>query len=231
MFAKELKKIVDTIKQVKKLRLKNDFNNDYRFSYDTNTLFVPLHDRIFSMQFKDFNNLEEIEFDICNEMLDAYGMFYGCTNLKKVIFTAKLNLSCVNNLSGLFYGCSSLTEIDLSDIIISDKLMYLQDVFFGCTSLKLVDFGNSFHSENIISINHLFHNCNNLETINWKDRQLFDNLNYMNNAFYSCRKLKQVDLRGVNFNNILESVDIFYDTSPNLEVLVNNTFKDGMYDS
>lgn len=45
--------------------------------------------------------------------------------------------------------------------------------------------------------------------------------------FAFCKSLKRVDLRGINFNkiNFYELDNMFFSANPNLEVLVNRSFK------
>lgn len=195
------KEIVEVIQQVKKLKVKNTVDCNYRFYSDTNTLFIPISEINFAKQFKDFRNLEEIELDICNEIKDTHAMFYNCINLKKIVFTEKLNLEYAYDLAYLFYNCSSLVEIDLSNITIGGKILYLNHMFYSCSSLKMINFGNSFHNKNIRSVSHML---------------------------YNCKKLKQLDLSDINFNNISDFHHMFKYTNPDLEVLVNNTFKEEM---
>lgn len=188
----------NTIKQVKKLRVKNSVDDNYRFDCKTNTLFIPVYEKNFAKQFKDFRNLEGIELNIYNEIKDAHAMFYQCINLKKVKFAAKLNLEYTYDLSYLFYNCSSLIEIDLSNIITGDSPLYLDNMFCNCRGLREVNFGDNFRNKNVYSASYLF---------------------------YGCKRLKQLDLRVMDFTNTERSYYMFDCTNPDLEVLVNGTFK------
>ena len=212
------------LRKKKKLILKNTSAEVYKFDFKTNTLYIPLSETHFARKFEYFNNLEEIEFSIYNKIADGCAMFYKCHNLKKVIFTKKLDLKRVRNLSYLWYECSSLVEIDLSNVVTSGELCDLECAFEKCTSLKTVYFGFNFHSENVKNINALFLGCRNLETINWKAEQPFNNLRYTAHAFNGNKKLKYLDLRGMNFSNVEIMSQMFCSTSPELKVLVNNTF-------
>lgn len=116
-------------------------------------------------------------------------------------------------------------NVDLSNIVTSNKLNKVITMFENCYNLREINFGSNFHSENITDISYMFHNCYKLEKITWKNKQSFTNLFYMTKTFCSCKKLKQVDLRGINFNRIKVASNMFTSTNSNLEVVVNNTFK------
>lgn len=221
--------IREQIYNITNLKVINTNKTKYKFNSKTNTLYVPISETKFNDIFSKYYKLEKIELCIENKIENIEAMFYSCYNLKEVIFTKKLNLEKVKDMNMMFHGCMSLKEVDLSNIITSYKLRVVKYMFFGCEALKKVNFGNNFHSENIMSISSLFYNCYKLETVTWRNKQLFNSLIYMNDTFSSCRNLKQIDLRGVDFNNILELDRTFYGTSPDLKVLVNNTFREEIY--
>lgn len=225
MFPKEIE---EKIKKVKKLKVVNTNKIEYKFNTTTSTLFIPINEIHFAKKFQYFDNLEEIELHIHNEVDDAYAMFNQCINLKKIKFTAKLDLERVYDLSYFFSECSSLTEIDLSNILTSNVLNQINYMFSYCTSLKAINFGNYFHSENVENASKLFFYCRSLETVNWADYQPFNNLQHAKEMFTGNEELKKIDLRGLNFNNIVTMSQMFYDASPELEVLVNSTFKEEM---
>ena len=191
--------IRNNLKEVNKLRVENSADDNYRFDCETDTLFIPLSEQNFARQFKDFINLKEIELNIHNKVKYAHAMFYQCINLKKIIFTKKLNLEYVCDLSYLFYNCSSLTKIDLSNVIIGDSPLFLNNMFYNCTSIKMINFGNNFHNKQVHFASYLF---------------------------YNCKMLKRLDLRGIYFTNIEKSCNMFSGTDKDLEVLVNNTFSE-----
>lgn len=215
--------IKEQIKEVTKLKVVSRDKTEYNFDSVTNTLSVPIYETNFYDMFSCCD-MKEIDLWVDNKIENVTGMFSNCYRLKKVLFTKKLNLENVYYLSGMFYGCGLIEEIDLSNIITSNRLCNINRMFDVCKSLREVNFGDNFHSENIITANGLFNFCYSLENIIWRDCQPFNKLLYFNNAFYNCVTLPYIDLRGVNFNNIKESSNLFFNTHPDLEVLVNRTY-------
>lgn len=215
------------ISDVKELKVANTSRLQYTFNPKINTLYIPIYETDFSYIFSRCK-FRKIALCIDNLIEYAEGMFNFCYNLNEIIFIKKLNLEKVHNLNCLFYGCNSLENIDLSNTLTSNKLKYLIGMFHECNSLKEVNFGNNFHSENITHASGLFFHCYNLGTIHWNDYQSFYSLTYAHNLFNSCKKLKQIDLRGINFNNLEDSRHMFTNTSSDLKVLVNTTFKEKM---
>lgn len=220
--------IQEQIQKVKELKVVNTNKTKYKFDSKTNTLYIPISETNFSDIFSNYNKLEKIELCIDNKIGNIEGMFYCCHNLKEILFTKKLNLVKVKDMNTMFSGCISLKKIDLSNIITSDKLKNIKYMFFNCKSLNKINFGDNFYSENIRSISSLFYSCYNLETVTWRNKQPFSSLLYMNDTFSSCRSLKQIDLRGIDFSGTIESDNTFYNTSPELKVFVNDTFREGL---
>lgn len=243
--------IQEQIITVKELKVINTDKKEYKFIDDTKTLYIPISVTDFSCMFQDFNCLEKLELCIDNEIETADYMFFRCFHLSEIKFTKKLNLKKVTNLYSLFSKCTALEEIDLSNIIVGNELYNISCMFYsctslktvnfgdnfnsnyilnieflfnGCTSLKTVNFGDNFYSENIVSANGAFNNCDNLENINWRKRQPFSSLKFAYSMFECCKKLKQIDLRGIDFNKIENLCNIFLNTNPDLEVLVNRTY-------
>lgn len=221
--------IKEKIRKFKKLRVLNTDKTTYKFNTRNKTLYIPISETDFKDMFCECFNLREIELAIDNIIEAAAGMFCECVNLEEIIFTKKLNLIKVETLHLMFCECESLKYIDFRNIITSSNLKSTVDLFYHCYNLRKVDFGDNFHSENIEDASDMFHTCKSLEIINWKSNQPFNNLRYMQEAFNTCNKLAQLDLRGVDFSNILELDNIFNDTNPDLKVFVNDTFRENMF--
>lgn len=220
-------KIMGQVATTRKLRLTNIYNTtEYRFDYNSNTLYIPITETNFFGMFKFLDRIEQIELSLDNYIEKADSMFYSCEALKRIIFTKPLDLRGASNLFGLFLNCKSLAYIDLSNIITSNLLNDISNMFCSCSSLKEVNFGNNFHSENIINMDNLFHNCINLEKINWTDLHQFTSVLCMANTFSNCKRLMQLDLRSFYFDHIKDTTNMFSNTNPNLEVLVNNSFSE-----
>lgn len=218
------------IKHVRKLKVENTDRLAYQFNSETNALYVPVSETIFTEMFSHCD-IEEIELCIDNEIEKAEYMFNTCIFLRKIKFTKTLNLEKVHRLYGMFNLCCSLETIDASSLITSNKLSSISCMFSDCNSLKEVNFGTNFHSENVLYANQLFYCCYCLEDIKWLNYQPFNKLEKVEKAFYDCKKLKQIDLRGVNFSNDVSAFNTFNGANQELEVLVNSTFKESILKS
>ena len=95
---------------------------------------------------------------IYNSKIYEYGIFYGCTNLKKV--NIPTSVTCISPTS--FFGCSSLREINLHEGITTISVW----AFCGCKSLERVDIPKSV--ENIYF--GAFGGCSNLKEVNITNR-------------------------------------------------------------
>lgn len=220
--------IQEQIQKVKELKVVNTNKTKYKFDSKTNTLYIPISETNFSNMFSGCS-FQSVDLDIDNHIKHASYMFSDCIYLKNIVFTKKLNLSEVNSLCGLFSHCFCLRHFDFKDFILSNKLECLTYIFYGCACLYEVNFGNNFPSENIKNMDFAFYDCMGLKKIYWGERQPFNNLECMNAAFIKCNKLKELDLRGVDFNELTESENAFLVTSDDLKVFVNNTFRENMF--
>lgn len=222
------KNIKEQIKKVTNLKVVNTDKIEYSFDSSTDTLYVPIAEYYFKSIFANCDSLEKIELYIDNKIETVEGMFQNCYELKEIIFTKELNLKNVESLYEMFCDCTSLEEIDLSNIITSNKLSSIVAMFYNCSALKEVNFGDNFNTENVINSVYVFGNCVSLQNLHWKYGQQFNKVKFIDGMFHCCTKLKQIDLSGINFNEIETLSGIFHGTSSNLEVLVNNTFKEEM---
>lgn len=216
------------IKQVTNLKVVNTDKIEYYFDSSTDILYVPIAEYDFHSIFDNCYSLEEIELCIDNKIKTVEGMFRNCYELKEIIFTKGLNLKNVESLYEMFCDCKSLEEIDLSNMITSRKLSSIVAIFYNCAALKKVNFGDNFHTENIMNSVFAFSNCTSLENIYWKYGQQFNKVKFINGMFNCCIKLKQIDLRGINFNEIETLSGVFHGTSSDLKVLVNTTFREDL---
>lgn len=223
MIPKDIKK---QINKVKNLKLVNTNKQEYRFDSKTNILYIPISETDFRGMLSFLTFLETIDFCVDNEVYLVNTLCYQCTHLKDIKFSKKLNLKKVSDLSAIFCECCSLEEIDLSNILTSNHLQNINRIFLSCITLKEINFGDNFHTANVVSANEAFSYCYNLKNIIWKDYQPFSSLHYMNSAFVNCKNLIQIDFRGLDFNKLKETKNIFYNANKDLKVIVNNTFRE-----
>ena len=106
--------------------------------------------------------------------------FYGCTNLRNIIFEDGSQLETIGERA--FRDCTSLESIEIPDNVTSIG----NYAFNGCSSLQEVVFGEASQLE-IISDN-MFENCTNLIEIKVPDSVT----SIGNNAFKGCSNLKMV---------------------------------------
>lgn len=213
------------IRKVEQLKVVSSIENkDYSFDPDLRILYIPASETDFSGMFTNYYNLKRITIAVDNKIETSAHMFLGCINLKEIIFKKKLNLARVKSLSAMFSICRALEKINLSNVITSDKLQNISNIFYNCYALKEINFGEDFHSENILKSVSAFNDCPNLKHIYWRSHQPFSSVEYTHKMFKNCKNLKQIDLRGMNFKNVVDSYNMFDSTATSLEVLVNNTF-------
>ena len=74
-----------------------------------------------------------------------FGMFRGCTALKKLDLTG-FDTSNVTDMSYLFYDCASLTYLDLRSFDTTSLTEY-RSMFRGCVYLGRLDCSDSRISE------------------------------------------------------------------------------------
>lgn len=106
--------------------------------------------------------------------------FYGCTNLRNIIFEDGSQLETIGERA--FRDCTSLESIEIPDNVTSIG----NYAFNGCGSLQEVVFGEASQLE-IISDN-MFENCTNLIEVKIPDSVT----SIGNNAFKGCSNLKMV---------------------------------------
>ena len=162
-------------------------------------------------------------------------MFYGCSNITKIIFSSfntkavnkmnsmfyncsnliKIDLSSfetknVNNMSSMFYGCSNLMEANLSSFN-TKKVNNMSSMFFNCNNLTKIDF-SSFDIENVTNMASMFCNCSSLINLNLSSFKAIRATN-MGSMFYNCSSLINVDLSSFNTLNVKNIGSMFCNCS------------------
>lgn len=88
--------------------------------------------------FRDCSNLPQVIMLTSDKLMDAEGMFYGCTKLNNV----ELDTSGLQNGKEMFHNCRSLQHLKLN----VDKLTNTADMFLGCTRLEDLRFDGKLHT-------------------------------------------------------------------------------------
>ena len=173
-------------------------------------------------------------------------MFYGCNELEKLDLSTWKTLY-VENIRSMFYDCNSLTYIDLSKFN-SSSVTDMKDLFFNCIKLTSINLKN-FDTSKVTDMSSMFYGCSYLQSL---DLSSFNTslVTNMKSMFYSCLKLVSLDLSNFNiqkvlnmgsmfstcknlsfinfynYNNTIANMkDIFYQTSSDLIICINNLTK------
>ena len=92
------------------------------------------------------------------------GWFLEMSNLETVTGMKEyLNTSEVETMFGMFFGCSALKRVELSNFE-TQKVTMMNSMFNGCSSLTTLDL-SSFNTESVSDMGYMFQNCSNLKTI------------------------------------------------------------------
>lgn len=150
--------------------------------------------------FSDLDMLETVDMRKVKtaNVIDMYGMFLNCRNLKEVE-TVKFNTSKVENMGWMFLNCSSLTKLDMSSFD-TTNVKNMEVMFNGCSSLTELDV-SGFKTSNVTTMRSMFANMTNLTNI---DVSNFDTTNVTNMAtmFYKCASLINLDLSNFNTSQV-----------------------------
>ena len=154
---------------------------------------------------------------------DCTSLFSEFTNLTSVDFNNLLNTSDVVDLNTMFNECSSLTEIDLSSFI-TNNVTNMTSMFRQCGSLVSVNLMN-FNFENVQKFNSLFNGCSSLTTIISNGFITSNKLTQIAYMFKDCSSLTNVDISGLNCDNVSVLRGTFMNCSSLTEIdMSNNNF-------
>ena len=119
------------------------------------------------------------------------GLFYGCKNLKEIIWGDNVSFDDATSLSNMFYGCTSIEKVDLS-VFDGAPVNDVFGMFYNCTSLKSVDF-SPLADAPIKSCSKMFYSCTSLESVDLSPMKKIgaEDLSYL---FQDCKALKHVDM-------------------------------------
>lgn len=152
-------------------------------------------------------------------------MFMNCSGLEQIkLPKSGLVTEEADNLHGMFYGCLSLQSIDISGFD-TRNVRSAHEMFLDCGKLKRIQGLDDRGSKNcnfasLCWAHNMFNGCVSLKSVvltaspaNGESVAKFENADYM---FKRCRELKSVTLRGLDFSEIEDTDQIFYDC-PSLE--------------
>ena len=204
--------------------------------------FVENLDNLF-FGFSSLTSLDTSKMEIVSATNMAF-MFYGCNELGSLNFSNWITVY-VENINSIFYDCSSLKYLDLSNFD-SSSVTDMKNAFFNCIKLDSINFGN-FDTSKVTDMRSMFYGCSSLIELNVSS---FDTslVNNMKSMFFGCTKLTSLDLSNfdtrnvinmasmfsectnlayINFYNYTEEnvenmKDIFFGTSDNLIICINN---------
>ena len=129
-----------------------------------------------SVQMEEID-LSNFDFSKCKSM---HYMFWGCRELKKIIF-GNINTSLVENMESLFSNCIQLLSLDLTNFDTS-SVTDMKDMFLDSSNLKYLDLSN-FDTSKVKTIKNMFYRCRGLIYLNLKSFKL-NNSVIIEDAFY-----------------------------------------------
>ena len=132
--------------------------------------------------FSSLTNLKKISFTSRNNITNMYNLFSGCYQLEEVDFS-NVDTSNVTDMENMFYNCSSLTSIPQLN---TSKVASMLSMFYGCSSLTSIPL---FDTSNVTSMWNMFQNCRSLTSIPQLDTS---NVTNMRSMFQGCTNLTTV---------------------------------------
>ena len=129
--------------------------------------------------------------------------FSGCGNLTSI---PQLDTSNVTDMSGMFRDCCALTTIPLLN---TSNVEYMDSIFVGCTSLTTLP---QLNTSNLKYAGFMFNYCSSLTTVSGLD---FSNVVEIQSMFAECNNLQELDIRTLDFNNVVGVDEDFLINVPN----------------
>ncbi len=205
--------------KVREYFVKNDDIYDiYIVSKD---LYSKYESKDISYLLSEYPKLKEIDLsylDLSN-ITDMNHMFYGDTNLEKIIWPENLNTSKVTDMSYLFRDCNSLKGVDVSKFDTS-KVTSMKSMFYKCNSLTHLDVSN-FDTSNVEEMNFMFLGCTSLNEL---DVSNFDTgkVTTMKSMFNKCSNLTNLDVSNFDTSKVTDMGWMFYNCNSLKELDVSN---------
>ena len=160
--------------------------------------------KYFQIESIDLGNFDSTKLTKMNSM------FYGCKNLKSIVFPYNFNTSSVVNMSELFYQCSSLEVLNLKSFQ-TTKVTNMASMFNGCSKLKSIDLSN-FDTSSVLDMKSMFQECQTLNSIDLSNfnTSLVKNMALM---FNKCYALISLDLSKFITSSVTNMNKMFQDCS------------------
>ncbi len=115
--------------------------------------------------FLEMSNLETVtgmmEYLNTSEVETMFGMFYGCSALKRLELS-NFDTQKVTMMTSMFNGCSSLTTLDLSSFCTA-SVTDMASMFQNCSDLKTIFVGEDWNVEGVRTTYGMFDGCTSLK--------------------------------------------------------------------
>ena len=170
--------------------------------------------------FKDFTNLEEIDFgnlfDTSN-VTNVSSMFENDTKLTSVNFT-NVNLTNVTNADGLFKMCEGLTSVTFGNNAFANKLTSAKEMFNGAKAITTIDLSKS-NLTNVTNAESMFNGCTALTGVTFGT-----GMTQVTNAksMFKNTKISSIDLSTFNLSK-LTTVDSMFEGCTELTTINSTT--------
>ena len=168
------------------------------------------------------NELESLDLSTWKTLYveNIRSMFYDCNSLT-YIDLSKFNSSSVTDMKDLFFNCIKLTSINLKHFDTS-KVTDMSSMFYGCSFLQSLDL-SSFNTSLVTNMKSMFYSCIKLVSLDLSNFNI-QNVRKMGSMFSTCKNLSFINF--YNYNNTIASMkDMFYQTSSDLIICINNLTK------
>ena len=109
-------------------------------------------------------------------------------------------------MSYMFSNCASLTTIPQLN---TANVVYMDRIFVGCTSLTTLP---QLNTSNLKYAGFMFNYCSSLTTVSGLD---FSNVVEIQSMFAECNNLQELDIRTLDFNNVVGVDEDFLTNVPN----------------
>lgn len=135
-----------------------------------------------------------------NGKIACKDLFFGYSNLEKVVFNGCFHTEQTEDFSRMFYGCMwELEELDLREIR-TDSAVNFSEMFANCVNLTKLNISN-FNTSLVKDMSGMFSNCMYLQQVDidgWNTANV-TNVSYM---FYQCPAVENCDFTGLDFGKV-----------------------------
>ena len=128
--------------------------------------------------------------------------YMGCDKLR-VVFK---HPECIVNAYGMFMGCTILKDLDISELRLSN-VRNVGKMFNMCKVIEDVDLSN-LDLRNVVRVDKMFKDCYKLHNVNFKGISL-SKLENMDGMFSVCPNLSSIDMSDINSKVVKNTNDMF----------------------